>query len=95
MTLAIKQNRFVSGSRALLGALALVGTLATSAAADESAKWFVVRHDTTGACWTAMLIKANGEYVHAFAQTAGGPYDTKKQAREREAALENEGVCAK
>ncbi len=42
-----------------------------------------------------MLIQVNGEYAHAFAQLAGGPYNTKKEARDREDALEKEGVCTK
>lgn len=71
------------------------GLIGGTANAAEDAKWFVVRHHTTGNCWTAMLIQVNGEYAHAFAQLAGGPYDTKKQALEREAALEKEGVCTK
>ena len=35
-----------------------------------------------------MLIRVDGEYAHGFAQIAGGPYDTKKEAMTREEALE-------
>lgn len=71
------------------------GLIGSASAATEDAKWFVVRHHTTSNCWTAMLIQVNGEYAHAFAQLAGGPYNTKKEARDREDALEKEGVCTK
>lgn len=71
------------------------GLIGSNAIAAEDAKWFVVRHHDTGNCWSAMLIKVNGEYAHAFAQLAGGPFDTKKEALTREADLETKGVCTK
>lgn len=63
--------------------------------AQENAKWFVLRHDTSGACWTGMLIEVDGAYRHEFAQTAGGPYDTKAEALKREQELEDEAVCSR
>lgn len=91
-----KSNGFLtSGKLAMVSAAAVVmaSALAAPASADESAKWFVVRHHTTGDCWTAKLVRVDGEFVHAFAQTAGGPYDTKKEARAREDELVRKGVC--
>ena len=91
-------NSKISRRGSRLALLAGVGmcvatSLPSSAFANQDGKWFVVRHHTTSECWTAKLIKVDGEYAHAFAQTAGGPYDTKQQAREREAALVKEGTC--
>lgn len=63
------------------------------AQAAEDAKWFVLRHDQTGDCWTALLIEINGDYRHEFAQKAGGPYDTKAEALRREKDLEQKGTC--
>ncbi len=91
-----KSNGFLTSSKlAMVSAAAVVmaSALAAPASADESAKWFVVRHHTTGDCWTAKLVRVDGEFVHAFAQTAGGPYDTKKEARAREDELVRKGVC--
>jgi len=42
--------------------------IANSAMAQESPKWFVLRHDQTGNCWTALLISIAGDYRHEFAQ---------------------------
>lgn len=92
----MKQGSFVSGIRTVLVVLLLsLGQLAGSASAQEDAKWFVLRHDTTGNCWTALLMRIEGSYRHAFAQTAAGPYETKREAREREEQLEQEGTCSK
>ena len=66
-----------------------------SASAQENAKWFVLRHDQTGNCWTALLIEVDGDYRHEFAQKAGGPYDTKAEALKREKDLEASGTCNK
>ncbi|MCB1529128.1 MAG: hypothetical protein KDJ45_15710 [Hyphomicrobiaceae bacterium] len=89
-----KVARLLSGFAVLCSSVLLTATaFGASAQADENAKWFVVRHHTTSDCWTAKLIEVNGEYVHAFAQLAGGPYDSKQQAQEREAALVKDGTC--
>lgn len=80
--------------KAILAALAatLLGGGAAQAQ-DPDAKWFVLRHDQTSDCWSALMIQMNGEYHHAFARIAGGPYATKAEALDREKALENEGTC--
>lgn len=83
----------VSSLALCAGALVLAGVFVGPASAADDGAWFVVRHDKTGACWSAVLVKVDGEYAHAFAQVAGGPYKTKAEARAREAALEKEGVC--
>lgn len=62
-------------------------------ARTEDAKWFVLRIDTTGSCWTGLLIQINGEYAHSFAQLASPAYKTKKEALAREKALEASGSC--
>lgn len=91
-----KSKSLMSSARMCSAAIVLsAGLIGHSAQASEDAKWFVVRHHTTSNCWTAMLIKVNGEYAHAFAQLAGGPYTSKKEALEREAALVEKGVCSK
>jgi hypothetical protein len=88
-----KRSPLIAGVRVFVAALALGSVFVTPVSANECAKWFVVRHHTTGACWRAMLIQVDGEYVHGIAQMAGGPYGTKKEAMTREEALEKEGVC--
>ena len=80
---------------AVLTAVLSAAALQEPANAQENAKWFVVRHDQTGDCWTALLIEVNGAYRHEFAQTAGGPYDSKAEALQREKQLEQEGTCKK
>lgn len=80
---------------ALCGTAIALALPVSSGAAQENAKWFVLRHDQSGACWTGMLIEVDGAYRHEFAQTAGGPYDTKDEALKREAELEDEAVCTK
>jgi hypothetical protein len=69
--------------------------IASPAMAQESAKWFVLRHDKTGNCWTALLISIGGDYRHEFAQKAGGPYENKLEARKSEEKLEKQGDCSK
>lgn len=93
MSQRTKRSPLIAGVLVFVAALALGNAFVTPVSANEGAKWFVVRHHTTGACWTAMLIRVDGEYAHGFAQIAGGPYDTKKEAMTREEALEKEGVC--
>ena len=66
-----------------------------SSLAQENAKWFVLRHDQTGSCWTALLIEIQGSYRHAFAQKAGGPYETESEARMRLIQHEKENICSK
>ncbi|MGD9669478.1 MAG: hypothetical protein AB7U75_10540 [Hyphomicrobiaceae bacterium] len=96
MYASLKQKSHFSTVSTFAAALVLgAGLIGSTAYASEDAKWFVVRHHTTGNCWTGMLVRVNGEYAHAFAQIAGGPFDTKKEALEREVALEQKGVCTK
>ena len=63
--------------------------------AQEQAKWFVLRNHQVGNCWTAVLIRIDGQYINTFAQKAGGPYDTEEQALQRQKALEDQGTCQK
>jgi hypothetical protein len=79
----------------VFGLLLSIGLPISPSSAQEDAKWFVLRHDQTGNCWTALLIEIQGSYRHAFAQKAGGPYETKLEARKREEQLEKEGTCSK
>jgi hypothetical protein len=62
-------------------------------AQSADGKWFVLRQETTSACWTGLLIEISGEYAHSFALLAGGPYDTKEEALAREKDLEKAGTC--
>ncbi|TYC55762.1 hypothetical protein FMN50_12085 [Rhodobacterales bacterium] len=74
-------------------ALAFALPASSSFAQEENAKWFVLKHEKSGECWTGLLIEIDGEYRHEFALTAGGPFDTKDEALEREKQLENVAVC--
>ncbi len=78
-------------------AIAVLGlsctALAQTAPAQEQAKWFLLRDHQLGTCWPALLVRISGSYVHGFAQTAGGPYDTREQAAERRKALQENGTC--
>jgi len=65
------------------------------ALAQGEAKWFVLRNHEVGNCWTALLIRIDGQYINTFAQKAGGPYDTEEIALERQKALEDQGTCHK
>jgi hypothetical protein len=62
---------------------------------QEQAKWFVLRNHEVGNCWTAVLIRIDGQYINTFAQKAGGPYDTEEEALQRQKALEDQGTCQK
>jgi len=68
-----------------------VPTMATFAQAQG--KWFVLRNHEVGNCWTAVLIRVDGQYINTFVQKAGGPYDTEEQALERLNALVDQGTC--
>jgi hypothetical protein len=63
--------------------------------AQAQAKWFVLRNHEVGNCWTAVLIRIDGQYINTFEQKAGGPYDTEEEALARQNALENQGTCSK
>ena len=65
------------------------------ALAQEQVKWFVLRNHEVRNCWTALLIRIDGQYINTFAQRAGGPYDTEEEALERQKALEDQGTCQK
>ena len=71
----------------------LASPLAVPASAEGQSKWFVLRNHEVGNCWTAVLIRIDGQYINTFEQKAGGPYDTQAQALERQKALENQGTC--
>ena len=61
--------------------------------AEEQVNWFVLRNSEVGNCWTAVLIRIDGQYINTFERKAGGPYATEAQALERQKALENQGTC--
>ncbi len=67
---------------ALLASL-LAGTVVTQAFAQVESKWFVLRNHELGTCWTATLVRIDGQYTSTFEQKAGGPYDTETQALDR------------
>ena len=64
-------------------------------AVEESPKWFVLRRSEIANCWTTILVRIDGAYLHDSARIAGGPYDTEAAARERETELERTGTCSK
>jgi hypothetical protein len=61
--------------------------------AQAEAKWFVLRNHEVGNCWTATLVRIDGQYTSTFERKAGGPYDTEAQAVERQKFLESDGAC--
>jgi hypothetical protein len=77
--------------RAVIALLTMVGT---ATAQSKEAKWFVLRQETTGTCWTGLLIDMHRQYVHSSANLAGGPFDTKGQALSHEQKLEKVGTCS-
>jgi hypothetical protein len=72
---------------------ALFAVTMTQAFAQVQSKWFVLRNHQVGNCWTAVLIRIDGQYINTFEQKAGGPYDTEEQALERHKALTDQGTC--
>jgi hypothetical protein len=77
---------------ALLSSL-LPTTTVTAAFAQAESKWFVLRNHELGTCWTATLVRIDGQYTSTFERKAGGPYDTEAQALERQRALAIQGTC--
>jgi hypothetical protein len=77
---------------ALLSSL-LAGTFVTTAFAQAASKWFVLRNHELGTCWTATLVRIDGQFTSTFEQKAGGPYDTEQKALERLQSLSDEGTC--
>ena len=61
--------------------------------AQAETKWFVLRNHEVGNCWTATLVRIDGQYTSTFEQKAGGPYATEAQALERQKILESDGTC--
>jgi hypothetical protein len=66
---------------------------ALPASAQVEPKWFVLRTHESGNCWTATLVRLDGQYTSTFERKAGGPYDTEEQALTRLKALSDEGTC--
>jgi len=74
----------------------LIATAVPSAAQVEAqveAKWFVLRNHEVGNCWTATLVRLDGQYTSTFERKAGGPYATEEQALARLKSLSDEGTC--
>jgi hypothetical protein len=79
-----------------LFAAALLASLlsaAVPASAQVEAKWFVLRNHEVGNCWTATLVRLDGQYTSTFERKAGGPYDTEEQALARLKSLSDQGTC--
>jgi len=66
---------------------------ALPASAQVEPKWFVLRNHESGNCWTATLVRLDGQYTSTFERKAGGPYDTEEQALARLMSLSDEGTC--
>jgi hypothetical protein len=56
--------------------------------AKGEAKWFVLRNHEVGNCWTATLVRLDGQYTNTFER-----YDTEEQALARLKSLSDEGTC--
>jgi hypothetical protein len=79
----------------LFAGVLLASFLATAvpSSAQVEAKWFVLRNHEVGNCWTATLVRVDGQYTSTFERKAGGPYDTEEQALARLKSLSDEGTC--
>jgi hypothetical protein len=78
---------------ALLSLFLAIPLTVIAASAEGQFKWFVLRNHEVGNCWTAVLIRIDGQYINTFEQKAGGPYDTEEEALSRQHALESLGTC--
>jgi hypothetical protein len=76
----------------LAGAL-LSAVLVAPALAQTDSKWFVLRNHEVGNCWTATLVRIDGQYSSTFEQKAGGPYATQEQALTRLRELSAAATC--
>jgi hypothetical protein len=76
-----------------LASLLAIAYLCGPLFAQAEAKWFVLRNHEVGNCWTATLVRIDGQYTSTFEQKAGGPYATEAQAVERQKTLESDGTC--
>jgi hypothetical protein len=81
-------------SRALLSLFLAIAFSPVPVFAQGEARWFVLRNHEVGNCWTAVLVRIDGQYINTFEQKAGGPYDTEQQALERLKALEDQSTCS-
>jgi hypothetical protein len=77
----------------LLSSLLAIPFLPLPVFAQTEARWFILRNHEVGNCWTATLIRIDGQYINTFEQKAGGPYDTEQKAHERLQSLSDEGTC--
>jgi hypothetical protein len=85
------KHRYVSSTLASL--LITLAYLSGPLFAQTETEWFVLRNHEVGNCWTATLVRLNGQYTSTFEQKAGGPYATEAQALERQKVLESDGTC--
>ena len=83
----------MSKLRVLLSLFLVIAVPVMPALAQGEGKWFVLRNHEVETCWTAVLIRIDGQYINTFEQRAGGPYDTEEQALVRQTALEQQGTC--
>ena len=83
----------MSKPRMLLLLVLAAAIPAIPALAQTQSKWFVLRDHELGTCWTATLVRIDGQYTNTFQQKAGGPYESEQQALDRIKALEAEGTC--
>jgi len=77
----------------VLSALLVTSMPFGSSSAVENPSWFLLRNHETGTCWPSLLLSINGQYQHAFAQKAGGPYGTEAEALKRREELRKVGTC--
>ena len=73
--------------------LASLLSTAVPTSAQVEAKWFVLRNPEVGNCWTATLVRLDGQYTSTFERKAGGPYATEEQALARLKSLNDQGTC--
>jgi hypothetical protein len=71
----------------------LAGTAVTAEISQAESRWFVLRNPELGMCWTATLVRIDGQYTNMFERKAGGPCDTQEQALLRLNSLSDHGTC--
>jgi hypothetical protein len=86
----VRKHRFAAVT---LASLLAIASSPVPLFAQGEAKWFVLRNHEVGNCWTATLVRLDGQYTSTFEQKAGGPYTTEEQALARLKSLREEGTC--
>lgn len=72
---------------------AATGAPSLAATGAEQARWYVLRGEKTGDCWTAKVAVIAGQLATGSALAAGGPYETEAEAEVRLEELRLAATC--